>query len=96
MKRKLRLLLIATIPAFAFVNIYQTYTYQTLDQSVARLEGHEKSWLEQNKRIIAGIAVLNSPERIGQIASDKLGLKQNLLEPTLRVRVPARNGSNDG
>lgn len=96
MKRTLRLLVIMTIPAFVFVNIYQTYRYQTVGQSVALLERHEKSWLEQNKRIIAGIAVLSSPARIDQIAAGKLGLKQRTLEPTLRVTAPGQGGSHDG
>ena len=96
MRRTFRLLLIITIPAFVFVNIYQTYRYQTAGQTVTLLENHEKSWLEQNKRLIAGIAVLSSPARIAQIATSKLGLKQQGLEPTLRVTAPPQSGSNDG
>jgi len=96
MSRKFRLLLIATIPVFVFVNIYQTYSYQRLDQSVALLESRQKNWLEHNKRIIAGIAVLSSPERIDQIAKDKLDLNQKPLEPSLRIHVPTQSGSNDG
>ena len=96
MRRTFRLLLIITIPAFVFVNIYQTYVYQSVGQSVALLESHEKSWLEQNKRVVAGIAVLSSPARIDQIATSKLGLKQRILEPTLRVTAPPQSGSHDG
>lgn len=96
MNKRLGLLLIASIPAFVFINIYQTYSYQSLQQSVATLETQQKNWLEHNKRIIAGIAVLSSPQRIDQIAKDKLGLKQQTLGPTLRIRVPARSGTNDG
>jgi cell division protein FtsL len=96
MNRKLRLLLIMTIPVFVFVNIYQTYSYQRLDQSVATLESQQKAWLEHNKRIIAGIAVLSAPGRIDEIARDKLNLRQNPLEPTLRIRVPRQSKTNDG
>lgn len=96
MNRKLRLLLIMTVPVFVFVNIYQTYSYQQLDQSVAKLENQQKAWLEHNKRIIAGIAVLSSPERISTIAKDKLDLKQEPLKPALRIRVPNQGKTNDG
>lgn len=96
MSKRLRLLLIITIPVFVFINIYETYSYQQLDRSVVSLENQQKNWLEHNKRIIAGIAVLSSPERIDQIAKDKLGLKQRPLAPTLRIRVPQESGTNDG
>jgi cell division protein FtsL len=96
MNRKLRLLLIITLPVFVFANVYQTYSYQQLDQTVAAFEDQQKAWLEHNKRIIAGIAVLSSPERINEIAKDKLGLVQKPMEPRLRIRVPARSGTNNG
>lgn len=88
MKGKLRLLLLATVPLFVFVNVYQTYRYQTIERSVALLTSQQKSWLEENKRMIAGIAVLSAPQRIEQIAKNKLGLTRNDLQPTLQIRVP--------
>ena len=96
MSKRLRLLLIFTVPVFVFVNIYQTYSYQQVDRQVTALQTQQRNWLEHNKRIIAGIAVLSSPQRIDQIAQGKLGLKQRLLEPTLRIHVPTRSGTNDG
>lgn len=96
MNKTLRLVLVMSIPAFVFVNIYQTYSYQMVSQSVVSLESHEKAWLEKNKRAIAGIAVLSSPERLGQLAKTKLGLVQKLLQPALRIKIPAQSGTNDG
>ncbi len=88
MKRKLRLLLLATVPLFIFVNVYQTYRYQTIQRSAALLASQQKSWLEENKRMIAGIAVLSAPERIEQIAKDKLKLTRHDMQPTLQIRLP--------
>jgi len=96
MRKILRLLLIASIPVFVFMNVYQSYLYQKLDRSVTNLESQEKAWLENNKRVIAGIAVLRSPARIDQIARDQLKLTQQLLDPVLRVRLPAARGANNG
>ncbi len=96
MGKLLRLLIVSSIPVFVFLNVYQTFLYQQLQQSVAVLENQEQTWLENNKRIIAGIAVLASPARIDQIAKTSLHLTQRWLIPVLRIEAPASAGGNNG
>ena len=96
MNRKIRLLLVATIPIFVFVNVYQTYSYQKIDSQVTLLEARQQTWLEENKKTIAGIAVLTAPQRIEQIARDKLGMKRHDLDPVLRIRLSGSKNGNDG
>lgn len=85
MRRLILVALIALIPAFLFLNVWQGYRYERLRQETARLEEEQKSWLERNKRLIVGISVLSSPERIEKIAREELGLKR--IEPSRIMRV---------
>ena len=62
------LLILASLSLF-FLNTWQGDRYQKLEREVQRLE------LEQNKKVIAALAVLSSPERIKTLAEDSLGLK---------------------
>jgi cell division protein FtsL len=51
--------------------------------------------LESNQKLIAGIAVLSSPQRIEQIARTDLGLKKKPPEQVLQIHI--ENGKrNDG
>lgn len=96
MKRCLTLVVILSIPAFVFVSIYQYYTYTTLEEEVSRLEEVQEEMLEKNKRVVAGIAVFNSPQRIAKLAREVLGLIP--LEPgkTIQIRVPLKRSDQDG
>ncbi|MBN2351997.1 MAG: cell division protein FtsL [Spirochaetales bacterium] len=75
--RKLLLILAAcTVPVFFFLQVLTSYQYQMLQREVSALESEQKDWFERNKKIIAGISVLRSPERIEKIARDELGLQK--------------------
>ncbi len=75
--RKLLLIVAAcTVPVFFFLQVMTAYQYQVLQRDVSALEKDQKDWLEKNKKIIAGISVLRSPERIEKIARDELGLRK--------------------
>ncbi len=73
--RKMLLILAACmVPVFFFLQVLTSYQYQVLQREVSSLEREQKDWFEKNKKIIAGISVLRSPERIEKIARDELGL----------------------
>jgi len=63
-----------------FLNTWQGFRYQELEREVAGLEQEQKNWLEKNKKAIAALAVLSSPERIKALA---VGSWE--LEPLLRL-----------
>jgi hypothetical protein len=56
-----------------------------LEGEVEALEREQKNWLEKNKKVIAALAVLSSPERIKSLAVDSLGLKP--LEPEDLIKI---------
>jgi hypothetical protein len=81
---------ILTVLAFLtlfFLNTWQGYRCQTLEREVQVLEREQKEWLEKNKKVIAALAVLSSPERVVRLAVDRLGLKPLETEDVLEVVV---------
>jgi cell division protein FtsL len=75
-KKILFIVAACTVPVFFFVQVLTAYHYQSLEREVSALEKEQKDWFEKNKKIIAGISVLRTPERIEKIARDELGLEQ--------------------
>lgn len=59
---------------FFFLNTWQGYRYEKLRRDVQNMEEEQRDWLEQNKKLVAALAVLSSPERIEKLAERELGL----------------------
>ncbi|MDR2109702.1 MAG: cell division protein FtsL [Spirochaetaceae bacterium] len=94
MGRHIALYFIAlTIPLFLGLVAWQSARYGDLEREVRRLETAQEEWLESNKRLIAGIAVLSSPERIEHIAEEDLALTRKRPEEVLQIRI---EGERDG
>ncbi|MCL2130369.1 MAG: cell division protein FtsL [Treponema sp.] len=89
MKRHFLLLyfFIITIPIFLGVIAFQSVRYHKLDKDLKRLEAVQEDWVESNKKLIAGIAVLSSSGRIERIAKNDLKLSKILPEDVLQVRI---------
>jgi cell division protein FtsL len=81
-----------TFVALFFLNTWQGYRYQELEQEVGNLELEQKDWLEKNKKVIAALAVLSSPERVEALAVDKLGLKPLTAEDVIKVNIKGGRG----
>ncbi|MDR0877699.1 MAG: cell division protein FtsL [Treponema sp.] len=78
---------VLTIPIFLGLNAWQSARYISLEREINRLEDAQVEWVESNKRLIAGIAVLSSPERIEHIAQKDLQLSRIQPEDVLLVRI---------
>ncbi|MDR1319494.1 MAG: septum formation initiator family protein [Treponema sp.] len=93
MKRYLFLyFVVLTIPLFLGLNAWQSNRYIALQREIKRLEEAQAEWVESNRRLIAGIAVLSSPERIENIARKDLGLKKIEPEDVLQVKIGEGKG----
>jgi cell division protein FtsL len=57
-----------------------------------RLEQVQTEWLESNKRLIAGIAVLSSTERIEHIAVNDLNLRRIRPQDVLQITIEGGKG----
>ncbi|MDR2630706.1 MAG: cell division protein FtsL [Spirochaetaceae bacterium] len=88
MKRRVILYLVTfTIPLFLGLTVWQATRYAELEKEVKELEAVQEEWIESNKRLIVGIAVLSSPERITYIAEHDLGLYKKRPEEVLQVQI---------
>jgi cell division protein FtsL len=72
-----------------FLNTWQGYRFETLKRDVQAMEAEQRDWLEQNKKLVAAVAVLSSPERIQRIAEGELGLKKLERSALATVVIPA-------
>ena len=78
---------VLTIPIFLGVAAWQSVRYSELDKSVRLLEAVQEDWIEKNKKLIAGIAVLSSSSRIEQVAIQDLRLSKMRPEDVLQIRI---------
>jgi cell division protein FtsL len=78
---------VLTIPLFLGIVVWQSVRYVELEKGVRRLEAVQENWIESNKKLIAGIAVLSSSRRIEQVAVQDLGLVKVRPEDVLQVRI---------
>ena len=92
MKKLLILAVALSIPFFLCLTVWQAYRYTKLNDEVAALEAEQVSWLEKNKKVIAGLALWSSPERIEKLARETLGLKRLDRDRTLTITLPNRKG----
>jgi cell division protein FtsL len=86
-RRILFYLIVLTIPLLLGLNAWQSGRYTALEQEIGRLEDAQGEWIESNKRLIAGIALLSSSERIEHIAQKELGLEPIRPEDVLQIRI---------
>lgn len=69
---------------FALGMVWQSSRFADLSAKARALEAEQESWIAQNRKIEAEIALLSSRERTSAMAN-RLGLKKALPEEKLRV-----------
>ena len=89
MKKRFALIyfFVLTIPLFLGIVTWQSFHYRELDRSTRRLEAIQEDWLESNRRLVAGIAVLSSSSRIEQVAVNDLRLPKIRPEDVLQIKI---------
>lgn len=92
MNRKLLLFCAATLPLFLLGVVAQTIQYQDVKREVAAQERQQDLWIEKNRKVLAGITVLRSPERIERLAEEDPGLRLVGADETVKVRFPSGEG----
>jgi len=94
-KRPLFYLMALAIPAAFAFNAWQSVAYAGVSRELKVLERTQTEWIESNKRLIAGISVLSSAERIEQLAIHDLKMQKIQAESVTHVRI-APGGGSDG
>ncbi|MDR1933650.1 MAG: septum formation initiator family protein [Spirochaetales bacterium] len=88
MKKLAIMAAVALVPLLFGANVWQSFRYSSLKREIARLESVQQELLEQNKRNIAGISVLESPQRIDTLGREELGLSRPEADDFITIRPP--------
>lgn len=86
------IILIALVPALFLANVWQSYRYVRLDRSLSQIQREHLALIEENKRLIVGIAGLRSPDRIREIAGEDLGLSPLRADQVRRIDLGGARG----
>jgi hypothetical protein len=86
MRRGYLYAMLLSIPLLLLLVAWQAGRYDALANEARRLEGSQEAWVQENRKLEAGIRVLSSRERAEALA-ESLGLKKAGPERTLRVIV---------
>ena len=86
MNRKLLLFCAATLPLFLLAVVVQAIQFQDLKRDVTAKEKEQYEWIEKNKKVLAGVTVLRSPQRIETLAAGDPGLQSVGADRTIKVR----------
>ncbi|MHC6202337.1 cell division protein FtsL [Breznakiellaceae bacterium SP9] len=87
---------VISIPTFLSAVVWQSMRFGALEREIATLEAEQEEWIESNKKLIAGIAVLSSSERIEYIATHDLGLVKIRPENVLQIRIAGEKHGRQG
>mgnify|MGYP006308150617 CR=1 FL=1 len=85
MKKRLLVVFVFILPALLFLNVWQSFRYEQLHDRTLFLYNRQTEKLEENKRTIAGIALLASPSRVGSLAAEELKLAFGYPEPIIYI-----------
>jgi cell division protein FtsL len=84
---------VLSVPLSLLAVTGQSERYAALSAEVARVTEQQTKIIEENRRLIAEIAVLSSSARIEQIAKTNLGLErkppEEVIEVTIKNNKPA-------
>ncbi|ULQ60173.1 cell division protein FtsL [Brucepastera parasyntrophica] len=81
------LLIVISIPAVLFAGILQTGRYGALESEVRQLNTEQHEVIAENKKLISGITVLSTPERIEKIAVEDLAMRKAKPEEIMRIEL---------
>ena len=92
MKKIFFYFMVLSIPLLLGLAARQSARYGDLERELGRLEKSQQEWIENNKRLIAGISLLSSPDRIEHIARDELGMEKKRPEEVLLIHIGSGRG----
>lgn len=81
--------MLISVPLLLIAVAWQSGRFDSLAAEARKLESSQGSWLEENRKLEAGIRVLSSRERAAALAQS-LGLE--LAGPDRRLRVVPQGG----
>ena len=89
MSRKFLLVCASTLPLFLMAVVAQSVLYHDASRQVNQRMAQQDLWIEKNKKLLAGVTVLQAPARVEALATQTLGLTSIGASGTLKVRFVA-------
>jgi cell division protein FtsB len=86
---------IVLIPLLFCANVWQSFRYSSLKRQIVKLEAEQQDLLEKNKRNIAGISVLESPDRIDSIGKGEMKLTRPDAGSFIIIHPPRKERDAD-
>jgi len=86
-KNVLTVLMTIAIPLALFSSVWQTSRYTKLDIEVQSISKEQYDVIATNKRLISGITVLSTPERIEKLAIGDLKMRKALPGEIMRIEL---------
>lgn len=90
----LLVVLIVLVPMLLFANAWQSYRTYQLDRAIRSIKTEHARLLNENTRLVVGIAGLRSPSRIREIALAELGMQNLQSSQILRIRIAGRGDAS--
>jgi len=75
------------IPAFLLAGVWQSSRYSRLESDVRSFDERQYEIIAMNKRLISGISVLSTPERIEKVAVEDLGMRKAAPGEIMRIEL---------
>ncbi len=85
-QKSVLVLLMILAPALFVANVWQAYRFEQIEAHLRGVERDHFRILEENKRLIVGIAGLRSPSRVRELAENDLGLEAAPADRVERIR----------
>jgi cell division protein FtsL len=79
--------LILIVPLLFVANVWQSHRFVLLRQNLESIQENHLELLEENKRLVVGIAGLRSPTRVRTIAEEDLGLTPVSPDRIRRIEI---------
>ncbi len=89
-------LLVLSIPCMLMLTAAQGARYYAVTVELRRLEAAQADWVEENRRLLADIAVAKSRARVGASMAEAEGYRMVGPKTTLRIRVKPGAEKRDG
>lgn len=87
MKNVAVVLMTLAIPFALFAGVWQTSRYLRLENETTRMEQEQYEVIALNRRLLSGISVLSTPERIEKVAVENLGMRKALPDEITRIEL---------
>lgn len=96
MKRWIGLAMAVSVPLFALAAAAQGARHFALLSRMRELESVQADWVEENRRLLADIAIARSRSRVGEAMGGLEGYRMVGPKTMLRIRVEPERGKRDG